>query len=199
MRGKKFLLGGQSAGLWPAQAACGGWFLFLIPVRRENVKLEGAQRRAVGVGGMVRSVGIFTPERGKFQQNGFAGQFCASKGLSRDVGVRLALWHSRGQPRGQWATVAGRPTLVWGTGSSPPRLSCGGREREDGRPSEVVSTFSRASGVYREAEWPPPRDADHENSDNSFGFLNAWRAPGSVTKCFACVDSFNLLQPRAGV
>ena len=42
---------------------------------------------------------MFTPERGRGGQNGFAGRFCAWEEPSRDVGAGLAftLGHSRGQ------------------------------------------------------------------------------------------------------
>lgn len=43
-------------------AIWGGWFQFLIPVRRESVKLEQEQRRAVGMCRMVKNRNIFLRE-----------------------------------------------------------------------------------------------------------------------------------------
>lgn len=39
----------ESAAPWSAQATFGWLFPFLIPIRRENVKLEQIQRRAAGM------------------------------------------------------------------------------------------------------------------------------------------------------
>lgn len=89
---------------WPAQATLGWLLELLIPFRRENVKLEQIQRRAAGMGRVVKNMETFPPE----------ARIWAGTVVCWAPSVAL-----QGQPWGQRVTVTGRPVLMHGTGLFP--------------------------------------------------------------------------------
>lgn len=90
---------------WPCTQA--SFVQVLIPARREDVKAE-AGRAGLLAGEECLGVVMFTPERGRGRQDGFAGHGCVhGQDCPLMCWAHLPLGCASGAGWGHWATVAG--------------------------------------------------------------------------------------------